>query len=113
MQTVAIVLSIAQDATEEFETGFRAQEFPIWADLHRRGTLERATLSRMDISTSPVDGAVQYLVSVIFADDEGHHALDDDPRFKAWNARADAFQVAPAKAFGGDTVVSIGEVGTD
>ena len=67
-----------------------------------------ATLSRLDISTIGRDGAVQYLVVAIFATDRGHHLHDSDPRFEAWNTRADAYQVAEPFVFGGDTIVHSG-----
>ena len=108
MQTIGIVLNVGTDKTEEFERGFRAEEAPIWADLHARGLLVMATLTRLDITTKPTDGAVQYLVAAIFATDEGHHVHDQDPRFEAWNKRADTFQVADPYVFGGDTIVNVG-----
>lgn len=108
MQTIGIVLNIGEDHTEPFERGFREMEAPIWTDLHARGVLTMATLTRLDISTSKADGAVQYLVVAIFASDEGHHEHDNDPRFEAWNRRADAFQVAEPFVFGGDTIVNVG-----
>jgi hypothetical protein len=108
MQTVGIVLNVGETQAEEFERGFREQEAPIWADLHARGLLTMATLSRLDITTRPVDGAIQYLVVAIFASDEGHHVHDQDPRFKAWNERADTYQVADPLVFGGDTIVNQG-----
>lgn len=108
MQTVGIVLNVGRDRAEEFEQGFREHESPTWADLHSRGLLTMATLSRLDITTKPVDGAVQYLVVAIFATDEGHHEHDEDPRFKAWNERADAYQIGEPFVFGGDTIVSAG-----
>ena len=61
------------------------------------------------ISTRPVKGATQYLVSVIFASGEGHHAHDAHPGFEAWNAIADTYQVGRAMAFGGETVVELAE----
>jgi hypothetical protein len=108
MQTIGIVLNIGRDQTDEFERGFREMEAPIWADLRSRGLLTMATLSRLDISTRKVEGAVQYLVVAIFASDEGHHEHDNDPRFEAWNKRADAFQIEEPFVFGGDTVVNEG-----
>lgn len=108
MQTIGIVLNVGADQTDEFERGFRAEEAPIWNDLHARGLLVMATLTRLDISTKTTGGAVQYLVVAIFATDEGHHVHDHDPRFEAWNKRADAFQVAEPFVFGGDTIVSAG-----
>src|SRR5918992_4789590 len=99
METVGIVLNVGRDQAEEFERGFREQEAPIWADLHARGLLTMATLSRLDITTRPVEAAVQYLVVAIFASDEGHHVHDSDPRFKAWNERADTYQLADPFVF--------------
>jgi hypothetical protein len=109
METVVVVLSVGKDRVEEFEAGFREHELPVWRDLQARGLLVHATLSRMDISSNPVDGATQYLVSVIFSSGEGHHAHDAHPGFEAWNAIADKYQVGGALAFGGETVVELAE----
>ena len=108
MQTIGIVLNVDAAKAEEFEQGFRDQEAPIWADLHGRGLLVMATLTKLDISTKKVEGAAQYLVVAIFATDEGHHAHDQDPRFEAWNKRADRYQIAEPYVFGGDTIVNVG-----
>jgi hypothetical protein len=108
MQTIGIVLNVGEDQAEEFERGFREMEAPIWEDLHGRGLLVLATLTRLDISTKKVNGAIQYLVAVIFATDEGHHVHDSDPRFEAWNTRADTYQIAEPYVFGGDTIVNVG-----
>lgn len=108
MQTIGIVLNVGKDQSEEFEAGFRSQEAPIWADLHARGLLVMATLSRLDISTKGVPKARQYLVVAIFATDEGHHVHDSDPRFDAWNKQADAYQIEEPFVFGGDTIVHVG-----
>ena len=108
MQTIGIVLNVDAAKAEEFEQGFRDQEAPIWADLHARGLLVMATLTKLDITTKKVEGATQFLVVAIFATDEGHHAHDQDPRFEAWNTRADTFQIAEPYVFGGDTIVSEG-----
>ena len=108
MQTVAIVLNVDPDQAEEFERAFREHELPIWEDFHARGSMVSATLSRMDISSVRTPGATQYLISVVFADESGHHEHDNDPRFQEWNERADRYQVAEPLALGGDTVVSVG-----
>ena len=108
MQTIGIVLNIGTASVEEFEAGFRTHEAPVWADLHARGSLTMATLTRLDISTETVLDAQQYLVVAIFAEDEGHHEHDNDPRIQDWNERADAYQVAGPFVFGGDTIVSEG-----
>lgn len=108
METVAVVLSVANDRTAEFEAGFREHELPIWRDFNARGVMLTASLSRLDISSHPVAGATQYLIVVLFATGEGHHEHDGDPRFAAWNALADTYQVADGKAFGGETIIRIG-----
>ena len=108
MQTIGIVLNVGEQFVDEFEAGFREMEAPIWQDLHQRGLLTMATLTKLDISTSKADGAVQYLVVAIFATDEGHHEHDNDPRFDAWNKRADAYQIQEPFVFGGDTIVNVG-----
>jgi hypothetical protein len=105
MQTIGIVLNVGTDQVDGFERGFREMEAPIWADLHARGLMIMATLTKLDITTKAVDGAAQYLVVAIFATDEGHHEHDSDPRFAAWNKQADAYQVAEPFVFGGDTIV--------
>jgi hypothetical protein len=108
METVAVVLSVGKDRVEEFEAGFRQHEVPVWKDLQARGLLADASLNRLDISSNPVKGATQYLVVAVFTSDEGHHAHDDHPGFKAWNEIADTYEVGGALAFGGETVVQLG-----
>jgi hypothetical protein len=109
METVAVVLSVDRDHVDEFEAGFREHEVPVWEDLQTRGLLARATLNRLDISSRPVKGATQYLIAVTFTSGQGHHAHDDHPGFKAWNEIADTFQVGEPLAFGGVTVIALGE----
>src|SRR5207247_8819638 len=105
METVAVVLSVGTDHVDAFEAGFREHELPVWRDLERRGLLIGATLNRLDISSKPVTGAVQYLVVATFSTGAGHHAHDAHPGFEAWNAIADTYQVGDALAFGGETIL--------
>ena len=111
MEAVGIVLNIDANQTEAFEQGFRDYELPIWEDFVGRGVMLHASLTKMDISTQPVAGAVQYLISVTFAGGEGHHLHDSDPRFQAWNEMADAYQIASPIVTGGEVIVSAGEDG--
>jgi quinol monooxygenase YgiN len=109
MHTASIVLNIAADKTEEFERGFSEYELPTHHDLYARGLLVMSLLARVDdISNNPVEGAVQYLVVAVFRGHEGHTEHDNDPRFKAWNKKADAYQVQVPYVFGGDTIVTVG-----
>jgi len=112
VETVTVVLNVKADDVAAFEAGFREHELPVWRDLQDRGLLIAATLNRLDISSRPVDGAVQYLVAVIFTSGEGHHVHDSHPGFEAWNAIADAYQTGEPMAFGGETVVQLGVEGS-
>ena len=107
METVTVVLNVKPEHVEAFESGFREHELPVWRDLRERGLIERATLSRMGISSAPVEGTVQYLIAVLFTSGEGHHVHDSHPGFQAWNAIADGYQSGDAMAFGGETVIDL------
>ena len=109
MEAVGVVLNVDRTKVEEFEQGFRQHEVPIWEDYVARGIMLHASLTRLDISTQPVEGAVQFLISVTFADGEGHHLHDADPRFKTWNELADAFQIARPIVTGGEIIISAGQ----
>lgn len=109
MHCASIVLNIAADKAEEFEKGFREYELPTHRDLFEQGLLVYSSLSRADdISTNRVEGAVQYLVIAVFESHAGHTAHDNDPRFKAWNEMADAYQVRQPFVFGGNTLETTG-----
>lgn len=108
MEAVGIVLNIRRDRVEEFESGFREHELPIWEEYVGREIMVSASLTKMDISTRPVEGTAQYLISVVFADEEGHHLHDGDPRFQAWNEIAEDYQATPPLVTGGEIVVSAG-----
>ena len=108
METIAVVLSVKPDQVEAFEQGFREHELPIWHEFEAEGVMTRASLSKLDISSSPRGDAVQYLIVVDFATDEGHHRHDNDPRFIEWNRIADAYQIGDGMAFGGETILKVG-----
>jgi hypothetical protein len=108
MDTISVVLSVKPDEVEAFEAGFREHELPIWQDYHARGIMLNASIAKMDISSVRRGDAVQYLIVVHFATDEGHHLHDADPRFKEWNQIADRYQSGDGMAFGGATLLSVG-----
>lgn len=107
METIAVVLSVKPESVDTFEAGFRKHELPIWQDFKARGILMRASITRLDISSSPNGNSIQFLIVAVFADGTGHHLHDNDPRFQAWNELADAYQVAGGMAFGGQTFLQV------
>jgi len=106
--TVSIVLNIAADKADEFERAFEEHEVPIWRDLHQKGTLLRASLSPLEISTVEAGETRQYLVLALFKTSAGHHAHDSDPRFERWNELADAYQPEEPFVFVGDSLYEVG-----
>ncbi|HET9345319.1 MAG TPA: hypothetical protein VFO05_06425 [Candidatus Limnocylindrales bacterium] len=111
METIGVVLNVGADRVDEFLEGFRAHEVPVWQDLKARGALVSASINRLDISSRPVSGATQFLIVAVFATGEGHHEHDSHPGFEAWNEIADQYQVGDPMAFGGETVIAIGDGG--
>jgi hypothetical protein len=109
METIAVVLNVGDDRVDEFLDGFRSHELAVWQDLSSRGLLVRASISRLDISSRPVPGSTQFLIVAVFATGEGHHEHDSHPGFQAWNKIADTYQVGEPLAFGGETVLSLGD----
>ena len=107
METVAVLLNVGTDQAEAFESGFAENEFPVWEDLHGRGTLVAATLSRLDISSRKVEGAAQYLVVASLPPVRGTTNTTRIPGSKRGQARR-RLSIASPMAFGGETVVKIG-----
>ena len=110
MHTVSIVLNIAAGMADEFERAFAEHEVPVWEELHGKGTLLRASLSPLAISTVEPDETElkQYLVVAQFADFAGHHEHDEHPGFKRWNELADRYQPEEPYVFGGDSLYEVG-----
>ena len=96
-----IVLHIAADRTEEFEALFEREELVRWDDYTERRRFVEARLIRCRYSALQGEGVQDYVLQVVTADEKAHHEHDEDPGFKAYNERADAFQpVEPTVTFG-------------
>jgi phytoene dehydrogenase-like protein len=109
METIGVVLNVDSGKVDEFLAGLPGPRGPDLGRAGRAGTLLRASISRLDISSRPVAGSTQFLIVAVFATSEGHHEHDNHPGFEAWNKLADAFQVGEPLAFGGETVISRGD----
>jgi hypothetical protein len=105
--TVSIILNIEAAKAEAFERAFYENEYPVWEELHARGTLIRASLSPLEISTVTAQRCKQYLVLAQFRESAGHHEHDDHPGFKRWNRMADEYQPEEPYVFGGDALYEI------
>ena len=99
-----IVLHIAADKTQEFEALFEREELPRWDDYTARGRFVEATLIRCRYSALQEKGIQDYVLQVITADENAHHEHDEDPGFKDYNERADAFQPEEPTVTFGDLV---------
>jgi hypothetical protein len=96
-----IVLHIAKDKAEDFEKLFERDELKRWDDYTKRGRFVEARLIRCRYSALASDGIQDYVLQVVTADEHAHHEHDDDAGFKAYDAKAEAFQPeGPTVTFG-------------
>jgi hypothetical protein len=99
-----IVLHIAADKRQEFEALFERDELARWDDYTARGRFIEARLIRCRYSALQEKGIQDYVLQVITADEKAHREHDDDPGFKDYNERADAFQPEEPTVTFGDLV---------
>ena len=96
-----IVLHIERDRAVEFEKLFESEELQRWEDYTKRGRFVEARLIRCRYSALESEGVQDYVLQVVTADEHAHHEHDEDPGFKDYNERADAFQPEePTVTFG-------------
>jgi hypothetical protein len=100
-QYTTIVLHIAADRAKEFETLFEQDELKRWDDYTKRGRFVEARLIRCAYSALQAEGIQDYVLQVVTADERAHHEHDEDPTFKSYDERAEAFQPEePTVTFG-------------
>jgi hypothetical protein len=99
-----IVLHIHKDRAKEFEELFEEDELKRWDDYTKRGRFVEARLIRCRYSALQSDGIQDYVLHVVTADERAHHEHDEDPGFKTYNERADAFQPEEPTVTFGDLV---------
>ncbi|TMF34835.1 MAG: hypothetical protein E6I27_17365 [Chloroflexi bacterium] len=99
-----IVLHIAADRAGEFERLFEQDELKRWEDYTARGRFVEARLIRCRYSALQSDGIQDYVLQVVTADERAHHEHDDDPGFKEYDERAEAFQPEEPTVTFGDLV---------
>lgn len=111
-QTNAIILRIAKDRAAEFEKLFEAEQYPNWKKHHASGGMLSASLTRVEYGSEEADAkAGDYVNYIVFAKLTGmdaHTAHDDDPEFKAYDAKADELQPEGPSVWGGTTLFEIG-----
>jgi hypothetical protein len=103
-QYTTIVLHIAADKTEDFEAMFERDELKRWDDYTKRGRFIEARLIRCNYSALESEGVQDYVLQVVTADEHAHHEHDEDPSFKKYDERADAFQPEEPTVTFGDLV---------
>ncbi len=113
-QTNAIILRIKADRAKEFERLFKAEQYKNWEKHHAKGGLLAASLTRVEYGVEEEDakqgGYVNYIVFAKLTGMRAHTSHDNDPAFKAWDEKAEAFQPEGPSVWGGTTVVEIGQL---
>lgn len=103
MQSIAIILRIADDQVAEFEAMFAAEEIPIWDDFTARGLFKECSLTRVTGGGETLKGIQDYVLHIV-ATEEGHNAHDHDPRFKSFLERAQKLQPKQPLVWFGDPI---------
>jgi hypothetical protein len=110
-QTNAIILRIAKDRTLEFEKLFEAEQYPRWKQFHAKGMFLAASLTRVEYGSEEDDAKkgkyVNYIVYAKLTGMEAHTAHDEDPAFKEYDRKAEAFQPEGPSVWGGTTIFEI------
>ena len=110
-QTNAIILRVRKDKAKEFEALFEREQYPNWKRFQGKGKLLAASLTRVEHG-SEEDGArkgkyVNYIVVAKLTGMKAHTEHDDDPSFKAYDEKAEAFQPEGPSVWGGTTIFEI------
>jgi hypothetical protein len=110
-QTNVIVLRIARDRAREFEALFEREQYPNWRKHKASGGFLSASLTRIEFGSEQDDAQrgryVNYVVVAVVRDMDAHTAHDDDPAFKAYDEKAEAFQPEGPSVWGGTTLFEI------
>ena len=115
-QTNAIILRIRTDRAAEFEKLFEAEQYPNWLRHHASGGLLAASLTRVEYGDELKDAKqgeyVNYIVVARLTGMDAHNEHDDDPEFKSYDEKAEAFQPKAPSVWGGTTIFEIGAPAT-
>lgn len=110
-QTNAIILRIRKDRAREFERLFETEEYDIWKRFHAKKLFVSASLTRVEYGSEQEEakegGYVNYVVVAKLSGMDAHTAHDEDPAFKAYDAKAEEFQPEGPSVWGGTTIFEI------
>src|SRR5688572_7421779 len=105
-QTNAIILRIKKERTKEFEEAFGREQYKNWEKHVAKGGFLAASLTRVEYGSeedaSKKGGYVNYIVFAKLTGMRAHTAHDNDPDFKAWDEKAEAFQPEGPSRLGWD-----------
>jgi hypothetical protein len=111
-QTNAIILRIQADRAAEFEKLFEAEQYPTWKKYHAKGMFLSASLTRVEYGSEEDEAKegkyVNYIVIAKLTGMDAHTEHDNDPAFKAYDAKAEDFQPEAPSVWGGTTIFEIG-----
>ena len=110
-QTNVIILRIAKEKAKEFEKLFEAEQLPNWKKFHAKKQFLAASLTRVEYGSEEDDAKkgkyVNYVVVAQLTGMRAHTAHDNDPAFKAYDQKAEAFQPEGPSVYGGTTIFEI------
>ena len=110
-QTNAIILRIRKDKAKEFEALFEREQYPNWKRYRAEGKFLAASLTRVEYGNEEDDAKrgkyVNYIVFAKLTGMDAHAEHDNDPAFKAYDEKAEAYQPEGPSVWGGTTIFEI------
>jgi hypothetical protein len=106
-ETVAIILRFRVEDTEQFESAFKAEVYPLWEEFTAQGKFISASLTPAIDGSEKKDGFRDYILHVEVPSRAEHSEFDEEPRFLPFLEKFRALQPEEPKVWLGNTLFQI------
>ena len=106
-ETVAIILRFREEDTEQFESSFKAEVYPLWEEFKAKGKFLSASLTPAVDGSEKKDGFRDYILHVEVPSRAEHSEFDEEPRFLPFLEKFRALQPEEPKVWLGNTLFQI------
>jgi hypothetical protein len=106
-ETVAIILRFRVEDTEQFESAFKAEVYPLWEEFKAQGKFISASLTPAIDGSDMKDGFRDYILHVEVPSRAEHSEFDEEPRFLPFLEKFRALQPEEPKVWLGNTLFQV------
>ncbi len=106
-ETVAIILRFREEDTEQFETRFKKEVYPLWQEFKAKGKFITASLTPVMDGSEKKKGYRDYILHVEVPSRAEHDEFDSEPRFQPFLEQFQALQPEEPKVWLGTTLIQI------